>query len=360
MLALSNFVTGLTAPVGLEAPNDGTNRIFIVEQGGTIRIVQASSVLATQFLNITSKIESGGEKGLLGLAFHPNFSANHRFYVNYTRRLSNGQLQSVIAEYLVSAADSNQADPTSERQMLVVNQPFDNHNGGQVAFGPDGFLYIGFGDGGSEGDPLGNGQNTNTLLGKILRIGVDPPFSTGKQYVIPPDNPFQNGSALPEIWAYGLRNPWRFSFDLPSGRLLSADVGQDSWEEVDIITKGGNFGWNIMEGGHCYPPNVTSCNMTGFLLPIAEYGHDAAGGTAIIGGFVYRGSAIAGLAGTYVYGDLSSGHVWGLKQDGMGAWHVTLVLTHNLTVSSFGQDSAGELYLVDYGHGAVLRLRAGT
>ena len=357
MLGLSNFLTGLSAPVGLEPPSDGTNRLFVVEQGGAIRIIQNGSIRATPFLDLTPKVESGGEKGLLGLAFHPSFSRNGRFYVNYTRRLSSGQLQSVIAEYMVSTGDPNQADPSRERQLLIVDQPFDNHKGGQLAFGPDGFLYIGLGDGGSERDPLGNGQNKNTLLGKILRIAVDPPFTPGKQYAIPPDNPFVSGGALPEIWAYGLRNPWRFSFDRGTGRLFAGDVGQDSWEEVDIITKRGNFGWNITEGAHCFPPG-SSCNTVGLLLPISEYGHNAAGGEAIIGGFVYRGSAISGLVGTYVFGDLSSGHVWGLKQDASGNWQQMLVLTHSLTVSSFGQDAAGELYLVDYGNGAILRLRA--
>ena len=356
MLALSNFIAGLNAPVGLEAPNDGTGRLFVVQQGGTIRVIQNGSLVATPFLDITSRVESGGEKGLLGLSFHPSFSANHKFYINYTRRLGSGQLQSVISEYTVSSADPNQANPASERQLLLLDQPFDNHNGGQIAFGPDGFLYIAFGDGGSEGDPRGNGQNTNTLLGKILRIGVDPPFAAGKQYAIPPDNPFASGGGLPEIWAYGLRNPWRFSFDRPSGRLFVGDVGQDSWEEVDIITKGGNFGWNIMEGDHCF--RVASCNTAGLALPIAEYGHDVAGGTAVIGGFVYRGSAIPALVGTYIFGDLSSGRVWGLKQQATGDWQQTLLLTHALIVSSFGQDSAGELYLVDYGNGAILRIRA--
>src|SRR5437879_380145 len=237
MLGLSNFLTGLSAPAGLEPPSDGTNRLFVVEQGGTIRIIQNGSIRATPFLDITFKVESGGEKGLLGLAFHPSFSTNGRFYVNYTRRLSSGQLQSVIAEYKVSTGDPNQADSSSERQLLIVDQPFDNHKGGQLAFGPDGFLYIGLGDGGSGGDPLGNGQNKNTLLGKILRIALDPPFAPGKQYAIPPDNPFVSGGALPEIWAYGLRNPWRFSFDRGTGRLFAGDVGQDSWEEVDIITR---------------------------------------------------------------------------------------------------------------------------
>ncbi len=357
-LALSDFVSGLVAPVGFETPDDGSNRIFILEQGGRIRIIQGGTLLPTPFLDVTSKVESGGEEGLLGLAFHPDFSVNRRFYVDYTRRLGGGQLQSVIAEYAVSTADPNQADPSSERQLLVVDQPFDNHNGGQLAFGLDGFLYIAFGDGGSGGDPFGNGQNKGVRLGKILRIGVDPPFAAGKQYSSPADNPFASGGGAPEVWAYGLRNPWRFSFDRPTGRLFAGDVGQNNWEEVDLIKGGGNYGWNIMEGKHCYPPSVSNCDQTGLTLPVAEYAHDSEGGTAIIGGFVYHGPGIPGLEGTYVFGDLSSGHVWGLKQDSAGTWHSTLVLSHSLTVSGFGQDASGELYLLDYGHGAIMRLTA--
>jgi len=357
-LALAAFVSGLSSPIGMEAPNDGTGRLFIVEQGGQIRIIQNGALVAAPFLDVSSKagFASGGELGLLGLAFHPSFSANHRFFVYYTRSVS-GQIQSVFSEYAASAANANQADASSERIMLVTNQPFDNHNGGQMAFGPDGFLYIGLGDGGSEGDPLGNGQNLQTLLGKILRIDVNGAFAPGKQYAIPPDNPFAAGGGLPEIWAYGLRNPWRFSFDRGTGKLFAGDVGQDSFEEVDIITKGGNFGWNKMEASHCYPPG-SQCSMAGLILPIMEYAHNAAGGTAIIGGFVYHGSAIPGLVGDFAFGDLSSGHVWAGVQDAGGAWSQTLVLNHNLTVSSFGQDTAGELYMLDYGNGAVLRLVA--
>jgi glucose/arabinose dehydrogenase len=356
VLALTAFVSGLTAPIGMEIPTDGSGRLFVLEQAGRIRIIQSGALVAIPFLDITSKVESGGEEGLLGLAFHPSFSANRRFFIYYTRRVS-GQLQSVFSEYAASASNPNQADAASERILLVVNQPFDNHNGGQLAFGPDGFLYIALGDGGSGGDPQGNGQNTGVLLGKILRIDVDGAFAPGKQYDIPPDNPFASGGGLPEIWAYGLRNPWRFSFDRSTGRLFAGDVGQGNFEEVDIITKGGNFGWNEMEGAHCYPPG-SSCSTTGLILPIMEYAHDANGGTAIIGGFVYRGSAISGLAGDYVFGDLSSGRVWAGVQGSSGSWSQTLVLTHNLTVSSFGQDAAGELYLLDYGNGAVLRLVA--
>jgi len=356
MLDLSTLVNGLTAPVGIEVPNDGTGRMFVLEQAGRIRIIQNGTLVPTPFLDVSSKVESGGEKGLLGLAFHPSFSSNGRFFVYYTQRVSQ-QLRSVFSEYAISTSDRNQADASSERTFLVVNQPFDNHNGGQLAFGPDGFLYIGLGDGGNEGDPQRNGQNLQTLLGKILRIDVDGAFAPGKQYAIPADNPFAPPNGLPEIWAYGLRNPWRFSFDRMSGTLFAADVGQDSFEEVDIITKSGNFGWNTMEASHCYPSG-NSCNSTGLILPIMEYPHNASGGEAIIGGFVYRGSAIAGLAGDYVFGDLYSGHVWAGVQDSSGNWNQTLVLSHNLTVSSFGQDISGEPYLLDYGNGAVMRLGA--
>lgn len=362
-LALQSFVSGLTAPLGLEAPPDGSDRLFVVQQGGTIRIIQLSgqsgTLVSGNFLDVSSLLESGGEKGLLGLAFHPGYATNRRFFVYYTRRVS-GQLQSVIAEYAVSTANRNQADPASARILLVQNQPFDNHNGGQLAFGPDGFLYIAFGDGGSEDDPQGNGQNKNTLLGKILRIDVDAAFASGKQYAIPASNPFASGGGLPEIWAYGLRNPWRFSFDRATGRLFAGDVGQDSFEEVDIITGGGNFGWNRMEADRCFPPTVASCDMTGLILPITQYPHDSTGGSAVIGGFVYHGTAIPALAGMYIFGDLSSGHVWTLTQQTSGVWTRTLALTHNFTVSAFGQDTAGELYLVDYGNGAVLRIIASS
>jgi glucose/arabinose dehydrogenase len=353
-VVLSAFVSGLAAPVGMEVSNDGSGRLFVLEQGGRIRIIQNGALVGAPFLDITSKVESGGEKGLLGLAFHPSFSSNRRFFVYYTRRLSL-QLQSVFSEYAASSSNPNQADASSERILLVVNQPFNNHNGGQLAFGPDGFLHIGLGDGGSEGDPHGNGQNLQTLLGKILRIDVDGAFAPGKQYTIPADNPFTPPRGLPEIWAYGLRNPWRFSFDRMTGTLFAGDVGQDRFEEVDIITKAGNFGWNKMEASHCYPPG-NSCSTAGLILPIMEYAHNASGGEAIIGGFVYRGSAIAGLAGDYIFGDLSSGHIWAGVQDSRGNWSQTLVLNHNLTVSSFGQDATGELYLLDYGNGAVLRI----
>jgi glucose/arabinose dehydrogenase len=353
-------MTGLTSPVGFEMSNDGTNRIFILQQGGAIRIIQNGELLSAPFLDVSSNagFESGGEKGLLGLAFHPGFNASGKFYVYYTRRVS-GQLQSVFSEFTVSPPNANVANVSSERQLLVVNQPFDNHNGGQLAFGPDdGYLYIALGDGGSGGDPQGNGQNAGVLLGKILRIDVTSSPPAGHQYAIPVDNPFASGGGAPEVFAYGLRNPWRFSFDSPTHRLFAGDVGQDNWEEVDLITSGKNFGWNRMEGNHCYPPTVTTCNMAGLVPPITEYDHSSSGGTAVIGGFVYRGSAIPALVGTYIFGDLSSGNVWGSKEDAGGAWQRALLLTHSRIVSSFGRDAAGELYLVDYGNGSVLRITA--
>jgi glucose/arabinose dehydrogenase len=347
-IAIQTFVTGLSSPVAMENPRDGTERLFVLEQGGKIRIIQGGSLLPVPFLNVTSIIESGGEEGLLGLAFHPSYAQNGRFFIDYTRRVS-GQLQTVIAEYHVSSTDPNKADPASGIEILVQDQPFDNHNGGQLAFGPDGFLYIAFGDGGSGGDPFGNGQDLGTVLGKVLRIDID----SGSPYVIPPDNPFVNDpNARGEIWAYGFRNPWKFSFDRGSRRLYVGDVGQDKFEEVDIVTKGSNYGWNVMEGFHCFEP-PQGCDMTGLTLPIAEYSHSE--GEAIIGGFVYRGSAIPGLRGVYVFGDYISGKIWGLKRSG-GGWHRVLLLSTGRFLSGFGQDTAGEIYVLDYNNGVVYRI----
>ena len=351
-VTLTPVVSGLSSPVDLQATDDSTGRLFVVEQAGTIRILQAGALLTTPFLDIRTRVNFSGEMGLLGVAFHPAFAQNQRFYVNYVRMLGTGQIQSVIAEYQVSAANANQADPASERILLTVNQPFANHKAGQLAFGPDKFLYIGLGDGGSGGDPLGNGQNLQTLLGKMLRIDVD--HTTGAlPYAIPADNPFVAGSGLPEIWAYGLRNPFRFSFDTATGRLFVGDPGQELFEEVDILQKGGNFGWNVMEGLHCFNP-ATGCNTTGLTLPIAEYGRSE--GIAVIGGYVYHGPAIPALAGSYVFGDFGSGNIWRLTQDNSGAWQRVLLLSSGRNISSFGLDSAGELYVLDYGAGAILRV----
>ena len=306
---------------------------------------------AAPFLDIRTRVDFGGEMGLLGMAFHPAFAQNRRFYVNYVRVLGTGQIQSVIAEYQASVSNANQADPASERIVLAVNQPFANHKGGQLAFGPDGFLYIGLGDGGSEGDPLGNGQNLQTLLGKMLRIDVD--HTTGAlPYAIPADNPFVAGAGLPEIWAWGLRNPFRFSFDAATGRLFAGDDGQNLFEEIDILQRGGNHGWNVMEGLHCFKP-TTGCDTSGLVLPIAEYSH--AEGNAVIGGYVYRGAGIPALAGSYVFGDFGAGKIWRLTQDSSGAWQRVLLLSGGPNMSSFGRDAAGELYVVDYG-GAILKV----
>ena len=345
------LVAGLTNPLDFATAKDGTGRLFIVEQGGTIRIIQRRALLPGPFLNITNLVESGGEEGLLGLAFHPLYKTNGRSFANYTRRV-NGQLQTVIAEYHVSSTDPNKADPR-RKKILVIDQPFDNHNGGQLAFVPDKFLYIALGDGGSVGDPLVNGQKLGTLLGKLLRINVD----SGTPYVILPDNPFVgNPSARGEIWAYGLRNPWRFSFDRGgTHRLFAGDVGQDNYEEVDIIRRGRNYGWNIMEGFHCYPPPTANCDMMGLTTPIAEYSHSL--GEAVIGGYVYRGSAMPALQGVYVFGDYLSGKVWGLREVLPGTWQRVLLLSSGKIISAFGQDASGELYLLDYTNGIVYRLR---
>lgn len=351
-IALQPMVTGLTSPLGLEPSPDGSNRLFVVEQGGTIHIIQNGALVPAPFLDISGKITTGGEMGLLGLTFHPQFTQNGKFYVNYVRTVA-GQIQSVIAEYAVSAANPNQADPTSERILLTVDQVgnFNNHKAGQLAFGPDGFLYFGLGDGGSEGDPFGNGQNTQTLLGKMMRIDVNT-TSPGLQYGIPPDNPFVGGGGLPEIYAIGFRNPWRFSFDRASGRLFVGDVGQDKFEEVDIVQKGQNYGWNTMEATHCFNPS-SNCNMTGLTLPIAEIPHPE--GEAVLGGFIYHGSALASLQGQYIFGDLN-GKIWALQEGPPNTFTRSLLMDSGLSLSSFGQDESSELYVVDIGNGRVLKI----
>jgi glucose/arabinose dehydrogenase len=257
----------------------------------------------------------------------------------------------VIAEYQALITNPDQADPASERILLTVNQPGQtNHKGGQLAFGPDGFLYIGLGDGGGTGDPDGNGQDVTTLLGKVLRIDIDH-TSSGLQYAIPADNPFSAGGGAPEIWAYGFRNPWRFSFDISSSRLFLGDVGQDQFEEVDIVQGGANYGWNTMEGLHCFNPS-SGCNMSGLTLPILEYNHSE--GAAVIGGFVYRGSTIPELAGSYVMADFVSGRIW-YATESSGTWARTLLLSTGRNISSLGRDASGEIYVVDY-TGSLLKV----
>jgi glucose/arabinose dehydrogenase len=335
---LVQIASGFDRPVDLDAQPDG--RLFVVEQRGVIKIVSNGSVNPVPFLDIQPKVALGGETGLLGLAFHPQYATNRKFYVYYSRNTPN--LQAVFAEYQTSAMNPDVADPASERILFVLDQPpFGNHQGGQIASGPDGMLYIALGDGGGHGDPNNNGQNTNVLDGKILRINVDAvPFG------IPPDNPFANGGGRPEIYAYGFRNPWRFSFDSSSGRLFVGDVGEDRREEIDIVTRGGNYGWSIMEGTLCFKPE-TGCNQSGLTLPIHDYGRDV-GGT-VIGGIVYRGTAIPQLNGFYVFGDFLSHKMFALREGSDGTWTRFDLISNVGPLTSFGHDAQGELYTVELG-----------
>ncbi len=343
---LEPVVSGLTRPVFVGHSGDGSGRLFIVEQAGRILIFNGSALLPQAFLDIQALVTSGGERGLLGLAFHPQFAINRRFFVNYTRTQGT-QLQTVVAEYQASTTDPNRANPTGQ-VLLSFDQPFSNHNGGFLGFGTDGYLYIATGDGGSAGDPQGNGQNLGTLLGKVLRINVNPPAG-----LIPPDNPFVGrAGARPEIWAYGLRNPYRMSFDFATGRLFAGDVGQNSWEEIDIVMRGRNYGWNIVEGPNCFPPGTTTCNRAGLTEPISFYGRDE--GASVTGGYVFRGPANPGLNGDYIFGDYISGRIWALRENGSGAFARRLLMDTNLSISSFGVDGSGRLYVVDYG-GAIFR-----
>ena len=325
------------------APTNG-NRLFVMEQAGVVKVFDNNRNVgnSTVFLDIRDRVLYGGEQGLLGLAFHPNYNSNGYFYIDY---VADNPTRTVIARYSVSANNPNVADKNSEQVVLEISQPFSNHKGGQLAFGADGYLYIGVGDGGSEGDPSGNGQNISTLLGKILRINVDS-SSAGRNYSIPSDNPFVGNSLgyREEIYAYGLRNPWRFSFDSATGLLWVGDVGQDRFEEIDIGAKGKNYGWNIMEGSLCYNPS-TDCNETGLELPIWNYTHDV--GNAIIGGYVYHGSALPSLIGDYVYGDYGSGSIWALSYNGTVPVN-TLLSNTGLNIASFGLDQQNELYFSAY------------
>ncbi|MBI4456049.1 MAG: PQQ-dependent sugar dehydrogenase [Acidobacteria bacterium] len=355
LVRLQVVASGVWQPVFVTHAGDGSGRLFIVEQDGRILVFRDGQVLPRPFLDITARVESLGEKGLLGLAFHPSFRSNGRFFVNYTRS-SAGLLQTVIAEYRASTINPDVAD-SSERVILEFGQPFENHNGGMIAFGPDGYLYIGSGDGGSAGDPFDNGQRTDTLLGKVLRIDVD----RGTPYAIPLDNPFvDRPGARGEIWTYGLRNPWRFSFDRLTGRLLLGDVGQSAREEVDMIVRGSNYGWRIMEGSACFSPS-SDCNRAGLLFPIAEYKNPDEG-TAVIGGYVYRGLQETSLRGAYIFGDLSSSRIWSLVEAGPDTWKRKEILRTNFPISSFGEDEQGELYVVDYGGatGSIRRMMFGS
>jgi glucose/arabinose dehydrogenase len=340
-VSIENAFPNLTfnQPVGVFDLPDGTNQILVMEQPGVIRVFEnsRSAGASSVFIDLESKVLYGGEQGLLGMALHPNYESNGYFYVNY---VAPNPRRTVITRYTVSAVDQNRADVNSELVILEIEQPFANHNGGQITFGPDGYLYIGLGDGGSGGDPLGNGQNLGVLLGKILRIDVDS-ASMGKNYAIPGDNPFVGNSLgyREEIYAFGFRNPWRFSFDVETGRMWVADVGQSQREEIDLVEKGKNYGWNLMEGSLPYAGG----DQEGLELPIWEYGRDE--GLAVIGGYVYRHPTATALGGAYIYGDYGTGRIWALTLSENGAPTNSLLIDTSLNILSFGVDNDLELYI---------------
>ena len=341
-------ISGLDNPIGIANAGDGSGRLFILEQAGRIRIVKDGVLLPEPFLDIVPKVDCCGERGLLGLAFHPDYENNGLFYINYIDLNSD----TVIARFHVSD-NPDVADIGSEQKILGTAQPYPNHNGGGMAFGLDGYLYLGLGDGGSGGDPHGNGQNPNTLLGKILRLDI----ASAEPYAIPPDNPFVQGGGAPEVWAWGLRNPWRFSFDRLTGDLFIGDVGQGDWEEIDFLAAGSpggaNFGWNFREGLHPFARNNAPPPANLVLIdPVVEYGHDK--GVSVVGGNVYRGERLPEWSGIYLYGDFGSGIIWGLLHDAQGVWQNALLFQTGLNISSFGEDEAGEIYLVDYSGGLYL------
>ncbi len=336
--------SGLEQPVDLQ--HAGGDRLFLVEQRGVIRVLEDGEFLSEPFLDLRDFVDaSGTEQGLLGLAFHPNYADNGLFFVNYTDSRGN----TVVARFNVSS-DPNLADLNSLRVVIRFDQPYANHNGGGIVFGPDGYLYIATGDGGSSGDPGGNAQKLDSYLGKLLRIDVD----AADPYANPPDNPFVDGTGLPEIWAYGLRNPWRFTFDTATGDLYIADVGQSAWEEVNFQpagTQGGvNYGWNIREGAHSYVGGTTE----GLTDPVVEYGHNL--GISVTGGPVIRDPSLPDWRGVYLYGDYGTGLIWGLLHDGQGNWQNEVLFDTDFQISSFGIDAEGRVYLIDYAGGAIYRL----
>jgi glucose/arabinose dehydrogenase len=351
-LATQIVAGGLEAPTDLQSAPGDRSRLFVVEQGGRIRVIRDGALLGDAFLDIRNRVSSGAERGLLGLAFHPRYAENGRFFVNYTNLAGDTR----VAEYRRSA-NADAADPASERVLIAEQQPFPNHNGGGLAFGNDGRLYIGLGDGGSAGDPLNNGQNLFTRLGKILRIDVD----AGTPYALPADNPFapQPGLAK-EVWAFGLRNPWRISFDRATGDLYIGDVGQDRREEIDVglASRGGgeNYGWRITEGTLCHNPTA-NCGTAGLTPPATEYDHTL--GCAVAGGYVYRGCRLPGYQGTYFYGDFCTSMIRSFRLvNGLAAdqrdWSSSLSRGVG-AISAFGIDADGELYIVDH-DGRILKI----
>jgi glucose/arabinose dehydrogenase len=368
-VVLRQVASGIGNPTDIQNASDGSGRLFFVRQTGQIMVWKNNVVLPTPFLNISNLIVAGGERGLLGLAFHPDYRNNGLFYVNYTRSIDGA---TVVARYSRSATDPDVADPLSATILLTIAQPFANHNGGALRFGPDGYLYIATGDGGSGNDPQNNAQNLTSLLGKMLRIDVN--TRTGQlSYGIPPDNPFV-GSPQPgvrtEIWAYGLRNPWRFSFDRVSGDLFIGDVGQSAREEIDFVRAGSgggmNFGWRVMEGTLCTDlPGDPPCNPSNFTPPIVDYDHDQ--GCSVTGGYLYRGSAVPELKltsppatgqlfnGVYVYGDYCSGTIWRISATASGGVSNSVLLSSGLRITTFGEDENGEIYVADSGTGKIYK-----
>jgi glucose/arabinose dehydrogenase len=344
-------VDGFDSPLDVTNAGDGSGRLFVVEQAGRIRIVKDGALVDRPFIDITGRIASGGERGLLGLAFHPDYPTDPRFFVNYTDRGGN----TVISSFTVSGTDPDVADPDSEIVLMHITQPFPNHNGGAVEFGPDAMLYIATGDGGSGGDPQGNGQRLDTHLGKILRISVLMPAA----YAIPFDNPFVNQpEAKPEIWLYGLRNPWRIRFDRQTGDLWIGDVGQNAWEEIDVARagqKGLNYGWNIMEGAHCFNPS-SGCDQAGLTLPVTEYVNGV--GCAVIGGVVVRDPGQGRLDGGYLFGDACSDNLWLLDPAADGLREAALVAKMGRSLSSIGEAEDGSVFATSLGSGELLRISA--
>jgi glucose/arabinose dehydrogenase len=348
---LVEVATGLNGgPLGLVDPDDGSQRLFIVQKSGVVLIYVDKQVIETPFLDISGLTSQSSEQGLLGLDFHPDFKNNGQFYVDYTD--VNGD--TVVARYRVSGDDPNVADPNSAEQLLFVDQPFPNHNGGGVMFGPDGYLYVSFGDGGSQGDPNGNGQNISEVLGSIIRIDVDN-TEGDKPYAIPDDNPFvDDPNAAPEIWDFGLRNPWRFSWDRETGELYIADVGGGVYEEINVEpadSGGNNYGWVIMEGPECY--EGSGCSTDGLTLPVAQYTHDF--GCSVTGGYVYRGDDQESLIGLYFFADYCSGLMWALGKNDAGEWIMSDPIETGLAISSFGEDRNSEIYATDL-NGGLYRL----
>ncbi len=349
-IGFAEVARGFKNPVHINHAGDGSGRLFVVEQAGQIRIIENGKIRPVPFLDIGDRVESGGEKGLLSIAFHPRYRDNGFAYVNYTT--DRRGLQTIVSRF--RRLDRDRLDPASETVLLRIDQPYSNHNGGQIAFGPDGYLYIGMGDGGSANDPHNHAQNPASLLGKFLRIDVNS-TGPGLAYAIPKDNPFLNQSRYrPEIWALGLRNPWRFSFDAANGRLWAADVGQNKVEEIDIIRRGGNYGWRIMEGDICTPGIDDPCRTEGLEPPLHTYRHPA--GFSVTGGHVYRGQTVPGLCGTYLFGDYVTRRLWGLRTDGQRVRAHRELAKGKFAVSSFGVDEANELYIADHAGGTIWRV----